>query len=79
MGKTMNLIVGILMLVLCAGSIYSGAMHGFTTRNLLFDAALLLFGISRFIMFKAPNAAIIKPLRTLAIVAALGGALMRTM
>jgi hypothetical protein len=68
--QTGSLIWGIVLLVIVAGyvgpTLASGAMPG--THQLILSGALLLFAISRFIMFKSPDSGIINPMRTLALV-----------
>ncbi|PWU00194.1 MAG: hypothetical protein C5B53_04365 [Candidatus Melainabacteria bacterium] len=68
--QTGSLIFGIVLLVILAGylgpTLASGAMPG--THQLILSGALLLFAVSRFIMFKSPDSGIIGPMRTVALI-----------
>ena len=78
MSKTLNIVIGIVMLVLCAGNVYFGISHGFSPRILLISLACLLYGITRFMMIGSPNAPLIKPLRTIALVSVIAGIVLRS-
>ena len=66
-----SLVFGIVLLVIVAGyvgpTLASGGMPG--THQLILSGALVLFAISRFIMFKSPDSSIIQPMRTVALIA----------
>jgi hypothetical protein len=68
--QTGNLIIGVILLVALAiyvgPTLASGAMPG--TRQLLLSGALLIFAITRFIMFKSPDSGIINPMRMVALI-----------
>jgi hypothetical protein len=68
MNKTANLIVGIIILVIALVSLgVSAASGSLNLKTIVLDGALLLFAVSRFMMFASPNAMLIKPLRTIAL------------
>lgn len=77
--RTGSLVFGIVLLVILVASIgpnlATGVMPG--TRQLVFSGALLFFAISRFIMFKSPDSAIIWPMRMIAIAGCVGSFLLK--
>lgn len=77
--RTGSLVFGIVLLVILVASVVPNIANGTApgTRQLVFSGALLLFAISRFIMFKSPNSAIIVPMRMVALVGCIGSFLVK--
>jgi hypothetical protein len=64
-----NLIFGIILALLALGGFVLDAMHGsISLRGLALDGSLMLFAVSRFLMFGSPGLPVIRPLRTIALV-----------
>lgn len=78
--QTGSLVFGIILLVILAGylvpTLVSGVMPG--ARQVLLSVALLLFAISRIIMFKSPEAGVIGPMRTIALMACVASFLIKS-
>jgi hypothetical protein len=72
-----SLIFGIVLLVIALANLAVMATKGgLTLHTIVLDGSLLIFAVSRFMMFANPQIMLIKPMRTIALVGVLASYIM---